>query len=95
MRYLTLLAVCAGLPFLAGSACSSTRSVADRPELARVPPSLAAPCTDVVDVPGRDLTSSEVARLWGADRAALGDCRRRHAALAESLRSIAEQGRGN
>lgn len=82
----------AGLPFLAGSACSSTRSVADRPELARIPATLKERCAEPVIVPARDLGSGEVARLWGADRSALGECRRRHGALVESVQAIEIQG---
>jgi hypothetical protein len=48
-----------------------------------VPDAVKAPCAAVVAIPKRSLTSAETARLWGQDRAALGDCGRRHKALAD------------
>jgi len=58
-----------------------------------VPAVLKERCADPVAVPVRDLGSAEAARLWGADRAALGECRRRHSALADSVAAIEAQGR--
>jgi len=46
-----------------------------------------------VDLPDRDLTAADIARLWGADRAALGECARRHSGLAASIKAILKQGR--
>ena len=94
MRKMTTpLALCAGLLFLAGCQSSLTRSVADRPELARIPSTLKEPCAAVTDLPARDLSSAEAARLWGADRSALGECGRRHRALVDGVEAIEGQGR--
>ncbi len=59
--------------------------------MAKIPTSLRMSCQGVVDVPSRDLTASEVARLWGKDRMALGECARRHRALAQSLNALEGQ----
>lgn len=80
------------LPCLAASACASTRSVVEAPRLPAVPQSLKQPCDEVSDIPDRDLGTAEVARLWGRDRAALGECRRRHGALAAAAAAIETQG---
>jgi hypothetical protein len=61
--------------------------------LARIPASLLQTCKGVVDLPARDLTASDVARLWATDRAALGECARRHSGLAASLKAILKQGK--
>lgn len=60
--------------------------------LARVPPSLKQACAGVVDIPDRDLTEAEVARLWGKDRASLGACARRHAAASAAISALEAQG---
>lgn len=41
---------------------------------------LTRPCAAPASIPDRDLSEREVARLWGADRIGLADCRRRQAA---------------
>ncbi|MFN4098132.1 MAG: hypothetical protein ACK4GT_00010 [Pararhodobacter sp.] len=58
-----------------------------------MPAALTEPCQPPVEIPDRDLSTPETARLWGADRRALGDCRRRHAALAASAAALEGQGR--
>lgn len=58
-----------------------------------MPAALTEPCREPVAIPDRDLSTPDAARLWGADRAALGDCRRRHGALAASVTAIEGQGR--
>lgn len=82
------------VPFLSGAGCQhfSIRSVSDKPMLARIPQSLKQACAGVVSIPDRDLSEADVARLWGADRKALGVCVRRHAAL--SAAAIALEGQG-
>lgn len=59
--------------------------------MAKMPTSLRMACQGVVDVPSRDLTASEVARLWGKDRMALGECARRHGALSRSVDALEGQ----
>lgn len=54
------------------------------------PTALKAPCAGVVAIPSRALSSAETVRLWGQDRASLGDCGRRHKALADVV-TIMEQ----
>mgnify|MGYP006977221618 CR=1 FL=1 len=58
----------------------------------RAPAALKAPCAGVVAIPARALSSAETVRLWGQDRASLGDCGRRHKALADVV-TIMEQSR--
>jgi hypothetical protein len=59
--------------------------------LARIPLSLKVACTGVVDIPSRDLTAADVARLWGKDRASLGACVRRHGGLAAAAAALERQ----
>jgi len=61
---------------------------------AKVPASLKQPCRPVADLPEGDLTSATTARLWGQDRAALGECRNRHGALVKSIEAVEGQARG-
>jgi hypothetical protein len=68
------------------------RSVVDKPMLAKIPASLKQACAGVVSIPDRDLTEADVARLWGKDRKALGECVRRHGALAEAASALEAQG---
>lgn len=82
------------LPFLAGCATRSMPPVVPL-QLARLPQSLMQPCADVVDLPERDLTTAETARLWGRDRQSLGACRDRHLALADAARALEGQGRAS
>ena len=82
------------LPFLAGCPGPLTRLAAENTRLANVPGSLKQACAGVVDIPPRALSSAEAARLWGQDRQRLGDCRRRHAALAAAVTAIEGQGEG-
>ena len=83
--------LCAALPFLGACATRSTPSVA--PRFATIPQVLLLPCAEVADLPERDLTTAETVRLWGADRAALGACGDRHAAVAGAAVAILGQGR--
>lgn len=53
-----------------------------------VPASLKAPCDRPVQIPDADLSAAQVARLWGKDRSALGNCAARHDALAIAVTSI-------
>ncbi len=60
--------------------------------LARIPLSLKQACAGVVNIPDRDLTEADVARLWGKDRAALGACVKKHAALSAAANALEAQG---
>ena len=74
----------------------STRSVADRPQLAEIGEDLKAPCGAVSDIPDRDITIDDgdlVTDLWAADRETAGDCRKRQAALAAAVNARERQGR--
>lgn len=76
--------------FLSGCLSSSIRSVAEEPIRIKIPASLKQACQGVVKIPHRDLSTAEVARLWGKDRSALGDCVRRHGGLAASIKALEE-----
>lgn len=67
------------------------RKVVEAPQLAAIPLSLRQACQGVVDIPSRDLTTSDVARLWGKDRRALGECVRRHAGLSKAVDALGGQ----
>lgn len=69
---------------LALSGCVTDRHSVLPPITAKIPQSLKQACAGVVNLPIRDLTEAEVARLWGKDRAALAMCAKRHAALAKA-----------
>lgn len=69
------------------------RKVVEAPQLATIPLSLRQACQGVVDIPSRDLTASDVARLWGKDRRALGECARRHSGLSEATNALEGQGK--
>ena len=86
VRVAVLLAI---LPFLAGCPAHSIRSGGS----IAVGGVLLARCEDPVTLPDRSLETEEVARLWSKDRYALGECRNRHAALADITRAIQGQGR--
>ena len=77
---------------LAVGGCSTTRQFVPPTSLAKIPQSLRQACVGVVDVPDRDLTSADVARLWAKDRKALGICMRRHGALSKAV-SVLEAGK--
>jgi hypothetical protein len=62
-------------------------------ELAHIPESLKAACRGVVDLPDRDITISEAARLWASDRSSLGECARRHKGLSDAIRAVEGQGK--
>jgi len=68
---------------------TDTRSI----NAAKVPASLKQPCRPVADLPEGDLSSATAARLWGQDRASLGECSRRHAALVRTVDAIEGQGK--
>ncbi len=58
-----------------------------------MPASLKAPCQPPVQVPDADLSAPQIARLWGRDRTALGDCGARHQALADATTAIEALGK--
>ena len=53
----------------------------------RAPDALTRACDSVQSLPKKGLAAGEVARLWGLDRLALAQCRRRHGALADHVRA--------
>ena len=81
------------LLFLAGCPGPLTRSVVEPPRLAKIPLSLKERCPLPVELPDRALSASESARLWGEDRANLGDCGERHSALVAAATAVEEQGK--
>lgn len=89
---LRLAAVLAVLLFGAGCQSSSIKWAGEKPMLAKIPASLKQACAGVVSIPDRDLTEADVARLWSKDRKALGECVRRHGALAEAASALEAQG---
>lgn len=54
------------------------------PVTATIPQSLKQACASVVNIPERDLTVGDIARLWAKDRTSLLICARRHGALANA-----------
>lgn len=70
-RTLVLTGLCSTL-----TACGGSIRYVEVP----VPPELAAPCAEAVEIPGA-LTQARAEILWMRDRAALRDCRERHAAI--------------
>jgi hypothetical protein len=77
----TILLCCA----LALGGCATTdRHSVLPPVTAKIPQSLRQACAGVVDIPERDLTAGEVARLWAKDRTSLSICAKRHGALAKA-----------
>lgn len=62
----------------------------DQPELATIAPSLKQPCRGVSAVPDAP-TATQVVEGWAADRWALGECVRRHGALAEATAILEKQ----
>lgn len=80
MKTLLLCAV------MALSGCVTVDRRASLPTVtAKIPQSLRQACAGLVNVPERDLTQGDVARLWAKDRTALLVCARRHAALAKAV----------
>lgn len=80
-----------GAALLALGGCTTTRQFPPPPSVVKIPQSLRQACAGVVDIPDRDLTAGEVARLWSRDRKALGQCARRHGALSKAV-SVRESG---
>jgi len=78
----TLLLCCALA--LGGCATVDRHSVLP-PVTAKIPQSLRQACAGVINIPERDLTAGEVARLWAKDRKALLACARRHGALVKAV----------
>lgn len=54
----------------------------------RVDARLKQPCADLVDLPDRDIGPEEGARLWAIDRQNFGHCRKKDAALVESVEAL-------
>ena len=77
-----ILLLCAALG-LSGCASFDRHSVLP-PVTAKIPQSLKRACPGVTNIPERDLTAGDVARLWATDRRALLTCARRHGALAKA-----------
>ena len=79
MKTLLLCAVLA----LSGCASFNRHSVLP-PVTAKIPRSLKQVCPGVVNIPERDLSEADVARLWAKDRTSLLICAKRHGALAKA-----------
>ncbi|ESW92907.1 hypothetical protein X772_02800 [Mesorhizobium sp. LSJC280B00] len=62
-------------------------SVVDPPKR-HVDAGLLADCNTVVAVPHRDMSLDETTRLWSQDRLSLGDCGKRHKALAGNVKVL-------
>ncbi|WP_062235914.1 Rz1-like lysis system protein LysC [Aureimonas sp. N4] len=77
---------------LSQSGCATRSPVSVPPRLPTVPQTLLLACADPVALPDRDLTTAETVRLWGRDRASLGECRDRHEALGSAVTTIQSQG---
>lgn len=77
---------------LALGGCGTFRQFTPPVSIAKIPPSLKQACAGVVNIPDRDLTVGDVARLWAKDRKALGACARRHGALSKAV-SVLEAGK--
>ena len=77
-----ILLLCAALAL---SGCVTDRHSVLSPVTAKIPQSLRQACAGVVNIPERDLTAGEVARLWATDRKALLACARRHGALVKAV----------
>ena len=52
---------------------------------------LTTPCPSAALLPDKDLSTAEVARLWGRDRRSLAICASRHKGLAAALRTIQQE----
>lgn len=78
-----ILLVCAAALALSGCWLTDRHSVLP-PITAHIPQSLKRACAGVVNIPDRDLTEADVARLWAQDRRSLSICARRHGALAKA-----------
>ena len=77
------LVLCAAL---AMSGCSLTdRHSVLPPVTAKIGKSLKQACPSVSNIPDRDLTQADVARLWAADRRSLLTCARRHGGLVKAV----------
>lgn len=83
-RRLALLAAFA--LYLPACSASIDRSIEPAvPERPKVDEALKRPAPRPAAIPDRDLTGEEVARLWFADRRALGICRIRHGGLVDAV----------
>ena len=82
----TILPV-AGSALILASCAPSTPLVVTEALPARAPDALTRPCDGVRALPQGGLGAGEVARLWGLDRLALAQCKRRHGALAAHVRA--------
>lgn len=77
--------------FLAACATASRLSAVEtRP--AKIPAVLKQDCALATELPDRPLGKAETARLWARDRQALGDCGKRHRALATAAEALEGQG---
>ena len=77
----------AGSALILASCAPSTPLVVTEALPARAPDALTRPCDGVRALPQGGLGAGDVARLWGLDRLALAQCKRRHGALAAHVRA--------
>jgi len=92
-----LLAILLAALLLSANGCAmrsmpSGASALVKPRPAAVPQALKLPCSPPVELPDRALGGTETVRLWGKDRAALGACATRQAALANATGELERQG---
>ena len=76
-----------GSALILASCAPSTPLVVTEGLLARAPDVLTRSCDPALTLPQGGLVAGDVARLWGLDRLALAQCRRRHSALAAHVRA--------
>ena len=84
-RFAILTATASALAL--ASCAPSTPLVVTEPFPARAPDALTRPCDGARALPQGGLGAGDVARLWGLDRLALAQCKRRHGALAAHVRA--------
>ena len=72
--------------------CGTTRQYVPPVSIAKIPDTLKQACAGVVNIPARDLTVAEAARLWSKDRSRLAACARRQGALSKAV-SVLEDGK--
>ena len=77
----------AGSALILASCAPSTPLVVTEALPARAPDALTRPCDGARALPQGGLGAGDVARLWGLDRLALAQCKRRHGALAAHVRA--------
>lgn len=76
---------------IALAGCANGRQFYEPPHNATIPASLKQACPKASDIPARDLSAQDIARIWAKDRTALADCRIRHDSLAKAVSELEGQ----